>query len=153
MVRGSIVFSCGFFSSSSSPFCFLSSYIFFNFLFLFQREKKYTHIFTRKKKKKNGIHETVCNDTKTTTESQKKKEKKKCQKSFAVEIIVCSRGRDSSRLLLVHCGSFFFFFCWMYLFSFNPLFKKYLFLFVLFETCPPFNFPAGVFFLTFNIHR
>lgn len=152
MARGSIVFSCGFFSSSSSPFCFLSSYIFFNFLFCF-KEKKNTHTYLQGRRRKKMAFTKLF----VTIQKQRPRVKRKRRKKNV-------RNRLLSRLSFVRGGETLLVCCmctavpssssgWMYLFSFNPLFKKYLFLFVLFETCPPFNFPAGVFFLTFNIHR
>ena len=117
------------------------------FCFIFQREREREKQTEEEEERKNGIHETVCNDTKTTTEEKNKK-----IVEIVVKIIVCFFFLEKKRGGGIAAVPFF-----QFLFSHSsPLFKKkrYLFLFVLFNL--PFNFPAGVFFfsLTFTIiHR
>ena len=54
------------------------------FCFIFQRERERDKQTEEEEERKNGIHETVCNDTKTTTEEKNKK-----IVEIVVKIIVC----------------------------------------------------------------
>ncbi len=125
--------------------------IFFNFLF-FSKRKKNTHTYLKGRRRKMAFTKLFVTIQKQRPRVKRKRRKKNVRNRLLSRLSFVRGGETLLVCAVLRCGSFFFF-CWMYLFSFNPLFKKYLFLFVLFETCPPFNFPAGVFFWTFNIHR
>jgi hypothetical protein len=92
MVRGSIVFSCGFFSSSSSPFCFLSSYFFFQF-FIFFKEKKNTHTYLKGRRRKKMAFTKLF----VTIQKQRPRVKRKRRKKNV-------RNRLLSRLSFVRGG-------------------------------------------------